>query len=78
MEIQPPRSGSLAPPPGTGERGFDKLQNPLGMAVVAVSLILFALICFHGSRWVRNISKAGEEDRRRLREHLEREGKPLP
>lgn len=72
MEIQPPRPGSTAPPPGTGERGFDKLQNPLGMTLVALSLLVFAMICFFGSRYVREISRKDEAKRKAAREEAHR------
>lgn len=71
MEIQPPKSGSMAPPPGTGERGFEKLQTPGGVALIGVSILLFAWICYLGSKWVRAISRDDKELRRDLKSQLQ-------
>ncbi len=51
-----------------GERGFDELNNPLGYTAVALALLLFATLCFWGSRYVRALGRRGEEERRALRE----------
>lgn len=70
MEVQRPQTGTPSPPPGTGERGFDKLQNPGGVALIAASIILFAWLCFVGARWVRRVSQSDQAERARLRGEL--------
>ena len=60
----------MAPPPGAGERGFDKLHNPLGYSLIAICILVFALICYHGARWVRNVSKGDKDYRRSLKAEM--------
>ena len=53
-----------------GERGFDTLNTPLGTVAVALALLLFAVVCYWGARFVRESARKGEAERLAYREAL--------